>query len=102
MKRNETPLNASIILDALCSPITLTGNYALPAQSYHWLRKNFSVKPQPHALLNLFIPALQSLPGFNNMLENRDARNCAHLNPLNKKYKNIHTDNKTTDIITYR
>jgi hypothetical protein len=75
MKRNETPLNVSIFLDALCSPITLAGNYALLAQSHPWLRKNFSGNTKPPALFNHFIPALQSLPGYHNMIEKiRDAR----------------------------
>jgi len=70
MKRNETPLNASIFLDALCRPITLTGNYALLAQSHPWLRKNYSRKTKTPVLFNHFIPAHQSLSGYNNMIEN--------------------------------
>lgn len=69
MKRNETPLNASIFLDALCSPIILTGNHALLAQSHPWLRKIIFVKTKASALFNLFIPAHQSLTGYNNMIE---------------------------------
>lgn len=83
MKRNVTPLNASIFLDALCSPIILTGNYALLAQSHHWLRKNYSDKTQTPALLNHFIPTLQSLPGFNNMIEKFVTPGiCVHLKPI--------------------
>ena len=75
MKRNETPLSASII-DAICSPIILTGNYALLAQSHQWLRKNYSGKTKAPALFNHFLPAHLSLPGYNNMIENiRDVRN---------------------------
>lgn len=79
MKRNETPLNASIFLDAFCSPITLTGNHALPVQSHPWLRNNFFGKTKAPVLVNYFIPALESLPGYNNMIEKiRDARHmCA-------------------------
>jgi hypothetical protein len=80
MKRNETPLNVSIFLDALCSPITRTGNYALLAQSHPWLRKNLSGNTKTPALFNHFIPAIKSLPGFNNMIEeNRDAKNLCLL-----------------------
>ena len=75
MKRNETPLNVSIFLDPLCSPITRTGNYALLTQSHPWLRKNVSVNAKAPALFNHFIPALQSLPGYHNMIEKiRDIR----------------------------
>jgi hypothetical protein len=79
MKRNETPLNASIILDALCSPFTLAGNYALLTQSHPWLRKNYSGKTKAPTLFNNFLPALKSLPGYNNMIENiRDVKDlCA-------------------------
>ncbi|HEX6428989.1 MAG TPA: hypothetical protein VF008_14935 [Niastella sp.] len=104
MKRNETPLNASIFLDAICSPFILTGNYALLAQSPPWLLKNYSGNTKTSVLFNHFIPAHQNLPGYNNMIENiRAVKNlCLRKNPLNKKYNNIKTDNRTTDIITYR
>jgi hypothetical protein len=98
MKRNETPLNVSIFLDALCSPIILQGNYALLAQSHPWLRKNVSGNTKPLTLFNHFIPALQSLPGYHNMIEKFVTQGIrVHLKPLNKKYNNIHTDNRTTD-----
>lgn len=80
MKRNETPLNVSNFLDALCSPITLTGNFALLAQSHPWLRKNVSGNAKTPALLSQFIPALQSLPGYYNMIEKiRDTRHLYSL-----------------------
>jgi hypothetical protein len=80
MKRNETPLNASIFLDAFCSSITLTGNYALPVPSHPWLRKKFSGKTQTPTLFKHFIPAQQSLSGYNNMIEKiRDAEHLCSL-----------------------
>jgi hypothetical protein len=104
MKRNETPLNASILFDAICSPIILTGNYELLAQSHPWLRKNYSGNTKTPVLFSHFIPTHQSLSGYNNMIENiRAVKNlCLRKTPLNKKYNNIKTDNRTTDIITYR
>ena len=83
MKRNETPLNVSIFLDALCSPITRTGNYALLAQSHPWLRKSVSGNTKPPALFNHFIPPPQSLPGYHNMIEKFVTQGIrVHLKPI--------------------
>jgi hypothetical protein len=83
MKRNETPLNASNFLDALCSPFTLTGNYVLPAQSHPWLRKNVSGNAKTSVLPNQFLPARQSLPGYQNMIEKFVMPEiCVHINPI--------------------
>jgi hypothetical protein len=83
MKRNETPLNASNFLDAICSPITLTGNYALPAQSPHGCGNTFPVKTKTPALLNHFIPAQRSLSGYNNMIETFVMPSiCVHVKPI--------------------
>lgn len=62
MKRNETPLNASIFLDAFCSPITLTGNHALPVKSHPWLRNNFFGKTKASALVNYSFPLWKVYP----------------------------------------
>jgi hypothetical protein len=83
MKRNETPLNASNFLDALCSPFALTGNYALLVQSHPWLRKNVSGNAKTSALFNQFLPAPQSLPGYDNMIEKFVTPGiCEHVKPI--------------------
>jgi hypothetical protein len=83
MKRNETPLNASNFLDAICSPITLTGNCALLPQSHPWLLINISGNTKTPALFNHFIPALQSLPGYHNMIEKFVTPGiCVQLKPI--------------------
>ena len=83
MKRIETPLNASILLDALNCPITLIGNYVLQVQSPLWLQDMYSCLTKPLALFISFLPVFKSFPGYNHFIKNSSGvRTSAYLKPI--------------------
>lgn len=85
MKRIETPLQASILLDAFNYPVTLTGNNALQVQSPQWLRVIYTCLTKPLTLFASFLPVFKSFPGCNHFINNSSGvRTSAYLNPLNK------------------
>ena len=85
MKRIETPLQASILLDAFNCPITLTGNIALQVQSPQWLRVMYTCLTSPLTLFASFLPVFKSFPGYDHFIKNSSGvRTSAYLNPLNK------------------
>ena len=85
MKRIETPLQASILLDAFNCPITLTGNIALQVQSPQWLRVMYTCLTKPLIPFASFLPVFKSFPGYDHFIKNSSGvRTSAYLNPLNK------------------
>jgi hypothetical protein len=70
MKRIESPLQASIRLDAFNSPITLTGNSALQVQSPLWLRVTYTCLTKPLTPLASFFPVFKSFPGYDHFIKN--------------------------------
>ncbi|OQP50953.1 hypothetical protein A4H97_03780 [Niastella yeongjuensis] len=69
MKRIETPLVASILLDAFNSPVTLTGNYELQVQSPQWLRVMYACLTKPLTPFASFLPVFKSFPGYNHLIK---------------------------------
>ena len=83
MKRIETPLQASIRLDAINSPITLAGNSALQVQSPLWLRVMYACLTSPSFLFAPFLPVFKSFPGCNHFIKNSSGvRTSACLKPI--------------------
>jgi hypothetical protein len=83
MKRIETPLQASILLDAFCCPVTLTGNHALQVPSYPVLWETISCLAQTATLSNAFL-SQQSFPDVINWSKPLVAVSISdHLNTLN-------------------
>ena len=83
MKRIETPLQASILLDAFNCPVTLTGNNALQVQSPLWLRVMYTCLTSPPFLFASFLPVFKSFPGCNHFIKNSSGvRTSAYLKPI--------------------
>ena len=86
MKRIETPLQASIRLDAINSPITLAGNSALQVQSPLWLRVTYTCLTKPLTPLDSFLPVFKSFPGYDHINKNSSgATTSAYFKSLNKR-----------------
>ncbi|MBO9200311.1 MULTISPECIES: hypothetical protein [Niastella] len=82
MKRIETPLQASILLDAFNCPITLTGNIALQVQSPQWLRVKYTCITNPSLLLASFFSVF-SFTGYNHLMKKSSGvRTSAYLKPI--------------------
>jgi hypothetical protein len=83
MKRIETPLQASIRLDAFNCPVTFTGKNALQVQSPQWLRVMYTCLTKPHTLFASFLPVFLSFPGYNHFIKNSSGvRTSAYLKPI--------------------
>ena len=65
MKRIETPLQASILLDAFSCPITLTGNICTAGTITPMVAGNVCLFNQPSNTVRLFLSFLQKFPGYN-------------------------------------
>jgi hypothetical protein len=91
MERIETPLKASILLDAFCCPITLTGNTELQLQSSQWLRESYFRLTKPSALFTTFFPLQKSFPGYdvNHIKSSSGIRTCAYFKPIDDQKEKI-------------
>lgn len=67
MKRNNTPLSASIQLDDICRPINPSGKYEMPAITHPWLQGSFSIATIASALFHALLSLHKSFPGYNHL-----------------------------------
>jgi hypothetical protein len=81
MKRIETPLQASTLLDAFNCPITLTGNLKLQTQSPQWLQNIYFCLTSPSTLFAFFL-SVHRFHGYNHLIKKNSGISMCGCKPI--------------------